>query len=447
MAPAEPAAAGTVPAEPAAAAGTLSAEPAAAAGSLRFVVLGGSAPATVQLIDALAQWPAESSGHRPAGLDLVLYGRSPERLARVARAARLRAAQLGLALTVTTETERSGALTGADIVLNQIRPGGLEQRSADESFPRQFGIPGEETLGPGGLACAVRAVAGLRPVWADVASRCPGALLINLTNPAGIVTQAARAAFGLDVISVCDSPLDLLAAAAERLGRADATGLRARYVGMNHVGWYAPESGAELDRLAGLAPVLDPDLARLHGALPGPYLRYYAHPDRMLAAQQGRPTRADQLRKLASSALDTFGRGELPAAWQRPAPWYSLAVVPLVDAWLAGSGPPLIVGLPNRGRLAWLPDDVIVEGPAVATRPGVLEPEPVASLPDLPRGILARHASFERLAATVLAAGPPTDGDLTRILLANPMVSSLDQARGLGAAIVARMSVFDPDWR
>jgi 6-phospho-beta-glucosidase len=422
-------------------------EPVATAGAVRFVVLGGSAPATVQLIDALAEWPPESSPRRPAGLDLVLYGRSQGRLANVASAARLRAAQLGLAVTVTTETDRSAALAGADIVLNQIRPGGLEQRSADESFPRQFGIPGEETLGPGGFACAVRAVAGLRPIWADVASHCPGALLINLTNPAGIVTQAARSGFGLDVISVCDSPFDLLAAAADRLGPADATGLRARYVGMNHVGWYVPDSGTELERLAGLVAGLDPDLARLHGALPGPYLRYYAHPDRMVAAQQGRPTRADQLRELARSALETFGRGELPAAWQRPAPWYSLAVVPLIDAWISGSGPPLIVGLPNGGRLTWLPDDVIVEGPAVARLPGAIEPEPVAVLPDLPRGILARHASYERLAATVLAAGPPTDDDMTRILLANPMVNSLDQARGLAAAIAARMSVFDPDWR
>src|SRR5258707_9872564 len=433
--------------QPAAAAGTLSAEPAAAAGAVRFVVLGGSAPATVQLIDALAGRPPELPGPLPTGHDVVLYGRSQERLAHVAGAARLRAAQLGLAVTVTTETDRSRALAEADVVLNQIRPGGLEQRSADESFPRQFGIPGEETLGPGGFACAVRAVAGLRPAWADVASHCPGALLINLTNPAGIVTQAARIGFGLDVISVCDSPLDLLAAAADRLGLADATRLRARYVGMNHVGWYVPESGAELERLAGLVAGLDPDLARLHGALPGPYLRYYAHPDRMLAAQQGRPTRADQLRELAQAALGTFSRGGLPPAWLRPAPWYSLAVVPLIDAWTGGSGPPLIVGLPNRGRLTWLPDDVIVEGPAVARLPRVMEPEPGTLLPDLPRGILARHASYERLAGNTLAAGPPTDDDMTRILLANPMVNSLDQARGLAATIAVRMSVFDPDWR
>ena len=416
---------------------------------VRFVVLGGSAPATVQLIDALADWPADPGHHRPAALDLVLYGRSPERLDAVARAATLRAGALGLAVIVTVATGRAAALTGADIVLNQIRPGGLEQRSADESFPRQFGIPGEETLGPGGFACAVRAVSALRPVWADVARCCPGALLINLTNPAGIVTQAARLGFGLDVISVCDSPLDLLAEAAARLGCDDPSGagLRARYVGMNHVGWYVPESAAELDRLASLVGGLDPDLPRLHGALPGSYLRYYAHPDRMLAAQEGRPTRADELRALATSTLETFGRGELPLAWKRPAPWYALAVVPLADAWLHGSGQPLILGLPNRGRVPWLPADVIVEGPAQAARAGQIEPTPVASLPDLPRGILARHASSERLAAVTLAADPPGDDELIRVLLANPLVTSLDQARGLAAAIVDRMSAYDPHWR
>ena len=348
------------------------------------------------------------------------------------------------------------ALTGADVVLNQIRAGGLEQRSADESFPHAFGLPGEETLGPGGFACAIRSVAALRPVWADVARHCPHALLINLTNPAGIVTQAARQEFGLDVIAVCDSPLGLLASVAARLAACGqprgltSTGLGARYVGMNHIGWYVPTSLAELEHLTDVVAGLDPDVPRLHSALPGPYLRYYVHPDRMLAAQRGRPTRADTLRELASATLETFGRGEIPREWQRPAPWYALAVVPVIDAWLHGperDGEPLILGLPNRGRLPWLPDDVIVEGPAAFRRRCRPDALPVPDLPELPRGILASHATYERLAAMTLAARAPADDDLVRVLLASPMVRDLDQARGLAAAIAARMAQFDPHWR
>ena len=152
----------------------------------------------------------------------MLHGRSQERLAAVTNAARLRARALGVCRvsSVTAQADLAAALTGADVVLNQIRAGGLEQRSADESFPHAFGLPGEETLGPGGFASAIRTVAALRPVWAAVARRCPGALLINLTNPAGIVTQAARQEFGLDVVAVCDSPLALLATAAARLAAA-----------------------------------------------------------------------------------------------------------------------------------------------------------------------------------------------------------------------------------
>jgi alpha-galactosidase/6-phospho-beta-glucosidase family protein len=208
-----------------------------------------------------------------------------------------------------------------------------------------------------------------------------------------------------------------------------------------------PASVAELEQLEGLVRVFDPRLPMLHGALPARYMRYYAHPNRMLAAQRGRPTRADQLRALADSTLATFSRGEMPAAWRRPAPWYSLAVVPLIDSWLTSAGSTLILGLPNRGRLRWLPDDVIVEGPATVPVRGRAEALPVAELPDLPRGILARHAAYERLAATTLAAGPPADEDMVKILLANPMVTNLDQARALTGAIISRMSAFDPEWR
>jgi 6-phospho-beta-glucosidase len=149
----------------------------------------------------------------------------------VAGAATYRANTLGLAATVTAQPDRPAALVGADVVLNQIRPGGLEQRSADESFPHEFGLPGEETLGPGGFASAIRSVAALRPVWADIARWCTDALLINLTNPAGIVTQAARQEFGLNVIAACDSPLDLLAHVAARLGHPPpGIALRYRYL-------------------------------------------------------------------------------------------------------------------------------------------------------------------------------------------------------------------------
>lgn len=402
--------------------------------SIRLVILGGSAVSTVQIIDALADWPGIT--RRAGGLELVLHGRSPSRLAAVTRACRQRAESLGIPVDVQAEPDVAVAVDRADVVLNQIRVGGLEARALDESFPQQYGVAGEETMGPGGLACAIRTVRGLRPVWAAVERLARPPLIINLTNPAGIVQQAARAEFDLNIVTVCDSPVSLLDGVAQRLGMTPSQA-RARYVGMNHVGWYVPETSGDLSRLCGLVHELDPELPALHQAQPTAYMRYYAQPDRMLAAQRGRPVRAEELLRVQRATLDGYRLGILPTNWQRNAPWYNLAVMPLVDAWVNGSPEPLIIGLPNASRLPWLPSDVTIEGPTIVRSPGCIEAQAVAELPDLPRGLLAQHAAYERLAVQALAAGSAAAG-LTRALLGNPMVSSIGQATALSAAILQR---------
>lgn len=390
---------------------------------MRLVVLGGSAFSTVQLADAIAGWPAGEQ-RRPADLVVVLHGRSRERLAAVSDAFRARAAQRSLSVTVSAERDLGRALAGADVVLNQIRIGGLEARVRDESFPQAHGLPGEETMGPGGMACAVRTIPALRPFWAQLADGARDALVINLTNPAGIVQQAARAQVDMQIVTVCDSPLVLLRTVALRLGTTQDE-VRRRYVGMNHAGWYVPSSASELTMLSDVT-----GLAALYQAVPLPYLSYYATPGQMLAAQKGSPTRAEHLLVLRQQLIESYSEGELPAEWQRDAAWYRLAVVPLIDAWVNGSPDVLILGLPNAGRLPWLPAEIVIEGPVAADRPGRLEPLPLAVPPVLPQGVLAMHAAFEHLTATTLAGEPNADA-LTRAMAANPMVGDLDLARAL----------------
>jgi len=396
---------------------------------VRFAVLGGSAASTVQLVDAIANWPG---GHdRMPEIELILHARSSDRLRALAATCSVQAVELGLDLHVVAEPDRPAALEGAHVILNQIRVGGLEGRSVDESLPRDFGLPGEETMGPGGFACAVRTIPALRPIWADIARYAPNSLVVNLTNPAGIVQQAARAEFELQIVSVCDSPVALLDSVAVRLGRANQE-VRARYVGMNHVGWYLPVDLAELDSLEGLVEGIDPALPQLHEGLPTAYMRYYAHPDRVLKTQLGRPTRAEELMLIQEEVLGSLlgGTRSIPTPWKRQAIWYSLVVVPLVDAWFNGSAQMLVVGLPNRGRIPWLHNDAVIEGAISIPLPHKLEILPLPRVPEVPRALLAHHAAFEALTAKALL-GNPTEEGLRRALLANPMVRSFDQARGL----------------
>ena len=64
----------------------------------------------------------------------------------------------------------------------------------------------------------------------------PEAVLINFTNPAGIITQALSLYGGVRAVGVCDTPNGAL----ERLGHfldADPEDVSYEYSGLNHLGW------------------------------------------------------------------------------------------------------------------------------------------------------------------------------------------------------------------
>src|SRR3954453_3145089 len=117
----------------------------------KAVVLGGSSVGTPALIDALQrQQPTQS-------IDLVLHGRSHDKLDPVAHATALMAQGMEW-LKVSATIDLAEALDGAAYVINQVRVGGLAARAFDETFPIPLGIPGEETVGPGGFANSLRTV-------------------------------------------------------------------------------------------------------------------------------------------------------------------------------------------------------------------------------------------------------------------------------------------------
>ena len=405
---------------------------------MRLIVLGGSGSSTPELFDALAAWPG-GVDRRPQ-LEVVLVGRDVAKLAAVEGACRARIGA-GPKLSVSSETDRRRALDGADFVLNQVRIGGYAARSFDESFPWQAGIPGEETMGPGGFANAIRTVPALRPTWHDIAEVSPDALVVNLTNPAGIIQAAALAEYPqLRVVSVCDSPMPLLEKVAEQLGR-DRSRVRARYFGMNHLGWYVPEpadSPGQLDALADLATGHDPIDVRLLQAVGAPYVRYYIHPDRILAQQQGKETRAQALLQLEAQLLAGYREnpsGEVPR--RGAVVWYRMAVLALLDAWIHGTAEvPVLAGVLNGDRIPALPANVVVELPHQVSGPADLRPMQPVALPPMPAALLAAHATYESLAVTAVAPGGDGEARL-RALAANPMVPDVDRAVVLLKAIDA----------
>jgi len=410
--------------------------------AMRLVVVGGSGASTPELIDALAAWPG-GPDRRPS-LEVVLQGRSAEKLALVAAACRRRLPPGTDDIVVSSETDLDRALNGADVVLVQVRVGGLDARIFDENFPRAFGIPGEETQGPGGFANAMRTIPTLAATWDRIAARAPRALVINLTNPSGMVAASMIRTTGLNVVSICDAPVTFIEAISKATGRAEAD-VRAGYVGLNHAGFWAGPDAATLMSAASATSGVDPLDIETLGALPTPYVRFYLHPDRQLAAQlASTESRAQVLKRLEAEMLGQYAGGVEPAAQsRRGALWYGVSVVPLLDAVLHGSDDTFILGLPNAGDVPWAPPGVIVEIPTRVAVGGTFRRDRAAGLPTPAADLLARHAAYEALAVEALAGATdprslaPRRTALVRALAVNPMVPTSAVAEGIVDAILS----------
>ena len=145
--------------------------------------------------------------------------------------------------------------------------------------------------------------------WDRLAERAADAFIINLTNPSGIVTQAATAHAGLRFVSVCDGPVTFVEGIARATGR-DADAVRLAYAGLNHCGFWVDADAATL--VAALPATNGADEADVValGALPTPYVRFYLHPDRQLESQLASvESRAQALKRMEAQMLDQYAGG------------------------------------------------------------------------------------------------------------------------------------------
>ena len=253
----------------------------------------------------------------------------------------------------------AAGVRGADVIVLLARVGGFAARRHDEGFPRDFGLVGDEGLGPGGVANAWRTVPWLRALAPTLRLHAPHARVVNMMAPLGVTTRALEDA-GLNVVGLCELPTLTRRAA----GGEDGTGC---YAGLNHLGWFWDLPGRDA-----LLPLKYE--AQVFGAG-----RSRARPGEGSAA-----LRADILRSLDATLRSAFARSpaEVPTdEASRPTPWFDHALVPLLRAWCLGDAVHVFLTARNDGALAALPPEqaveleVCVHGQAQTRRlPGPLPP-------------------------------------------------------------------------
>src|SRR5260370_15816585 len=177
---------------------------------------------------------------RPGAFDeICLFEPDATRRATTARLASELAGVFDRPGAVTVKADPAEAFTGADYVFSAIRVGGDRGRVIDEQVALRRGIVGQETTGPGGGAMALRTI----PVvlsYCELLSRCaPKAVLINFTNPAGLITQAISAQGKITAVGVCDTPSGVIAELARFTGARPGE-FTSRDAGLNHLGWVTP---------------------------------------------------------------------------------------------------------------------------------------------------------------------------------------------------------------
>ena len=327
---------------------------------ITLAVLGGSGVGTPELFNALLHWPAGNDA-RPE-LRVVLLGRSSHKLERVRAMCEQIVRGAYPPIHVEAYTDWSAGLEGADYILNQIRVGGLEARAHDETFPQKLGILGEETIGPGGFANALRTIPTVLEAFDLIYKVAPNAIVLNLTNPAGMIQHAVMRYTNIHIISLCDSPITL-GNDVSRLLKVPRAELEIDYLGMNHLGWIIGLRCAEqdlmdraldqIDQLSSLG--VDSMYIRTTRAIPIPYVRYYLHPERILKLQEGKIPRARQLQALEQELLADYeqslehneGDPSTKVA-RRGAVWYSAIVVPVLDALINDRSSTWVVNVANK---------------------------------------------------------------------------------------------------
>lgn len=388
----------------------------------------------------------------------------------------------GADIQIDAATDRRSLLPGADVVVMTVSVGGRRAWEQDVLIPRKYGIyqPVGDTAMPGGISRALRMIPALIAIAQDVKALCPQALFINYSNPMTANCWAIRRQTGLPVIGLCHGVFHVEKQLAEFIGAPPAE-VSSLYAGLNHLTfiydlrWQGRDAwplvrarlAAERGEPAALAQ-LRPEFPQLgapsahfkaadnpfswslfetYGAYPAVNDRHVTEffPERFgqnryfgktLGVDAFSHERTIQRGDQEYSEMRAQALGERPlnqAIFERVAGEHE-QLTDIIRSLAADNRRVFNVNLPNQGAVPNLPDDAIIEIPAVATAGG-LRPLQLLDFPDPLAAIITRKLSA--VALTVEAALTGQRALFVEALLADGALTDPAMARSLADELLA----------
>ncbi|NMB54456.1 MAG: hypothetical protein GYA15_07110 [Leptolinea sp.] len=374
-------------------------------------------------------------------------------------------------------TDLSEAVRDANYVIATIRVGKAHGRVLDESIPRKYGFIGQETTPPGGLAMGLRNI----PAIVEIAQKTvelarPGAWLINLSNPAGMLTEAIYRYTKCKAVGLCNWPRSFWTHIAEAY-EVQRDDVFLQLVGLNHLNWarayikgeyvgkdatrkfaenMTKKYGAEIVAKKFTFPQDIVDI--VEWPLIVQYNHYYYMMDEALADQkEPTDTRSQMMLENLKSSLpkEVLNKIDLTnvklraefveliekitielyrqksrdgiklIAGSRGGEGYGAAALEVILAMENNSNQVQAVDFPNLGSIPGLPDDIVVEHSCLVNAAGIF---PI-SMPALTPHMHALVNSVKQY--EILACEAAMEGNYRKALealIANPLINDLPRA-------------------
>lgn len=415
---------------------------------MKIAVIGGGSTYTPELIEGLIRKEGALGLER-----VVLQDIDRRRLTILTAFSQRMAKEEGAGFAVESTPDLDKALDGADFVITQFRVGGQAARHRDIRLCLRHDLIGQETVGIGGFAKALRTIPVMLEICASIEKHAPKAWLINFTNPSGLVTEAVLTHTRVKAVGLCNIPMEMRMLLARSLGVKPGD-IRFDYVGLNHLGWIrrvfvkgrnVTEAllGALLSgKKAGPANIpdisYDPGLVRALGMVPQYYLRYYYSPGRMLRTLKAQKKDRAQVvmeieKKLMGYYADEKNSGKPGLLDKRGGAYYSRAAVELIDAIANDKHEEHIVNVRNGTATPDLPPGAVMEVPSIVGRHGA-SPRPVGAIEPQIIGLIRQVKAFEQL--TIRAVVARDYGAALLAVIAHPLGPSAEGAQRVLADVI-----------
>lgn len=320
------------------------------------------------------------------------------------------------------------AFEDVDFVMAHIRVGKYAMRELDEKIPLKYGVVGQETCGPGGIAYGMRSIGPIIELIDYMEKYSPNAWMLNYSNPAAIVAEAThRLRPNSRIINICDMPISIESKMVAILGMKDRKEMDIRYYGLNHYGWfteiqdhegndlmpklkaYVKEHGyyvngdpkaekeaswKETFEMAKYTYALDPD------TLPNTYLKYYLLQDEVVRHSNPEYTRANEVMdgrekeifEEARRLVETKDVANCKFAVSHHADY----IVDLARAIGYNTKERMLLIVPNEGAIENFDSSAMVEIPCLVGKNGY-EKISIGKIPRFQKGLLEQQLAVEKL--------------------------------------------------